>query len=350
MDRTIRFMGSVMGYVAEGPTLRGAGPDPDNALSRIATRCAAFLAPFLTVAIVLVQLLAVPAPAFAQSTPPPFPGCTPGVFLAQNNPTQLFQVDTSTNPFTYPNIGPAHSRTYNTIAFNPADNYIYGVDRPSGSNIRLLRIGSNGVVQVLGTILGGNINVPSGYPVSGEIGADGFYYLKYQLASDQAIYRVNLATRLAARINLSLPRTSLDLAWYNGRLYSHDANIDVFYSIDPSTGQVQDIGPTGISAQFGGMVSASNGVFGINNGGGFYQFNLQTGAATLISSSPSTAIMTAPNVIARRCNSARIWPSPRRTARISTPPGPARLTKSWSAIAAPSASRAPWWTIRFRPG
>ncbi|WP_338446996.1 isopeptide-forming domain-containing fimbrial protein [Pelagerythrobacter marensis] len=246
------------------------------------------MASLLAASLVLAQFFFFASPAHAQATPPPFSGCTSDVYLGQNNPTQLFRVDTTTNPFTYPNIGPAYSGPYNAIAFNPADNYIYGLDRPSGSNIRLLRIGSNGAVQVVGTITGGNINVPSGLPVAGEIGADGFFYVKYAAPGDQALYRVDLSTRVATRINLSQPRSSVDLAWYNGLLYSHDSNTDTLYTIDPSSGQVQDIGPAGVSGAFGAFASASNGVFGINNSGGFYQFNLLTGNATLISSSPST--------------------------------------------------------------
>ncbi|WP_443971011.1 DUF6923 family protein [Sphingobium sp. CR28] len=242
----------------------------------------------LIAAIAILQTLYFPAPAFAQSTPPPFPGCTSDVYLGQNVPTQLFRVNTATNPFTYPSIGSAFGSAYNAIAYNPADNYIYGIDRPSGSNVRLLRIGSNGAVQVVGTITGGNINIPTGYPVAGEIGSDGFFYLKYQAASDAAIYRVDLSSRVATRVNMSQSRSSTDMAWYNGRLYSHDATNGIFYSIDPTSGQVQNIGSSGVGGQFGAFVSASNGVFGINNDGGFYQFNLQTGVATLISSSPVT--------------------------------------------------------------
>ncbi|WP_439273798.1 DUF7507 domain-containing protein [Pseudochrobactrum sp. HB0163] len=55
-------------------------------------------------------------------------------------------------------------------------------------------------------------------------------------------------------------------------------------AIHPETGQVTRIGNTGINnSGFGGMFGASNGVFGSSNDGGFYQFDLKTGAATLIS-------------------------------------------------------------------
>ena len=45
-------------------------------------------------------------PAYAQQTP--FPDCSTSVYLGQNIPTQLFRVNTATNPFTYPAIGAAY--------------------------------------------------------------------------------------------------------------------------------------------------------------------------------------------------------------------------------------------------
>src|SRR5690606_8871733 len=114
-----------------------------------------------------------------------------------------------------------------------------------------------------------------------------YFYIKHHPATDAAIYRVDLAPRNAVRINMSQVRTSADITWYNGLLYAHDGTNNVLYTIDPTNGQVQVTGPS-VAGIFGGLVSASNGVFGIRNQGGFYQFNLETGAATLISSSPVT--------------------------------------------------------------
>ncbi|MGK2287196.1 isopeptide-forming domain-containing fimbrial protein [Pedomonas sp. V897] len=270
-------------------TLDGVVSHVLTAAEQVSKGLQAFL--FLLIAgAVLLRSLLVPAPAQAQTTVQPFEGCTSDVYLAQNIPTRMYRVNTATNPFSYPALGSTtHSAGYNAIAFNPADKYIYGVDRPSGSNIRLLRIGRYGGYQVVGTITGGNINVPTTYPASGEIGADGYYYIKHNAATDGALYRVNLSTRAATRINMSQARASADLAWYNGKLYAHDSSNDRLYTINPSNGQVQVIGSTGVSGTFGALVSASNGVFGIRNEGGFYQFNLQTGKATLISSSPATS-------------------------------------------------------------
>ncbi|WP_325543629.1 DUF6923 family protein, partial [Sphingopyxis sp.] len=218
-------------------------------------------------------------PAYAQQTP--FPDCSTSVYLGQNIPTQLFRVNTATNPFTYPAIGAAYSGNYNAIAYNPADNFIYAVNRQAGQNIQLLRIGSGGGVVVLGDLIG-SINATPGAPIAGEIGADGFFYLKH---GDSQVFRINLATRVASSpIVMSQARGTLDLAWYNGLLYGHDGTS--LYTINPANGQVQVKGAS--NHGFGGMVSASNGIFGIDNNGGFYQINPQTGATTLISASPTT--------------------------------------------------------------
>lgn len=228
------------------------------------------------------------AKAYAQA----FAACTSDMFIAQNSPTALFRVDTSTNPFTYPQIGVTSSLTYNAIAFNPADNYLYGVTwNNSTKQVNLLRIASNGSVTNAGAITGGGINSNGVAPASGEIGADGYYYLKFNTpgTGGGVLYRVNLSNLSATTATtLSRDLPSADLAWYNGALYSHNMDNGSLYKINPSTGAVTIIGASGVNSAFGALVSAANGIFGVNNNGGFYQFNPATGKATLISSSPSS--------------------------------------------------------------
>ncbi|SOD54054.1 DUF11 domain-containing protein [Pseudoxanthomonas wuyuanensis] len=225
--------------------------------------------------------------SYVNSTPPSFGSCTSDMFLAQNSPTQVFRADTSSNPFTYPAIGPASSLTYNAVGYDPASNYLYGTywDTAAG-NYRLLRIASNGAVQDLGAISGGGINVDGAGIASGEIGTDGYYYVKRNPATTQ-MWRVNLSTRAATLITLSQAIASADLAWHNGLLYAHAQDTGLLHSINPTTGAVTTVGAAGVvTGSFGSMFGASNGVFGSRNEGGFYQFNLTTGVATLISDSP----------------------------------------------------------------
>ncbi len=207
--------------------------------------------------------------AQAQSQPA-FPGCTADTYLAQYSNTRLFSFDTSVNPFIVNPIGPASGMTYNAIGFNPADNYIYAL-----RSTNLLRIGSDGSVRDLGPISG----LPSG-SIAGEFGPGGAYYV----AQAWRIYRINVNTRTATYKTLTQRVVAHDLAWHNGLLYTAANNNGPLRSIDPNTGTVTDIGNTGVSnSGFGGMFGAPNGVFGASNDGGFYQFNLNTGKATLIS-------------------------------------------------------------------
>src|SRR5690606_33673099 len=163
-------------------------------------------------------------------------------------------------------------------AFNPVDFYIYGLRGPAPA--KLIRIGSDGSVVDLG-------DIPSlaGVPVLGEIGPGGMFYTFL----NGRLHRINLATMAATSVPLSTPLAVQDLTWHDGMLYTATANMGRLYRIDPASGAVTDLGPTGITGAFGGMFGASNGVFGANNGGGFYQFDLATGAATLISDLPGSS-------------------------------------------------------------
>ncbi|WP_159586537.1 DUF6923 family protein [Chelativorans xinjiangense] len=205
---------------------------------------------------------------------PSFGSCTPTMYLAQNIPTQLFVFDSSSNPFIVNPVGPASSNQYNGIAMNPVDNYIYGLELNT-TPPRLARVGSDGGVQVLGPIAG----FPNG-SVTGEFGPDGTFYS----ATAGRLYTVDVTTRTATSVPLSGAAThGPDLAWHNGLLYSVTGT-GLLVTIDPTTGFVDTIGNTGVTQNvFGGMFGASNGVFGSNNVGGFYRFDVATGQGTLIS-------------------------------------------------------------------
>ncbi|WP_149196624.1 DUF6923 family protein, partial [Luteimonas suaedae] len=219
---------------------------------------------------------------------PNFGSCDATIYLGVGVPTQLVRADTSTNPLTYPTIGSPDSPGYNAMGYDLNSNYIYATRWDAGtSTYRLLRIGNDGSVMDVGPITGGGINAATGIATA-VIGADGFYYVKSN-SSTSEMWRVNLSTRTAVRIALSQAIGTADFAWNNGLIYTHNHLDGVFYSIDPGTGTVNRIGPSGVpSGVFGSLVSASNGVFGRDNAtGGFYRFNLATGVATLISDGPS---------------------------------------------------------------
>lgn len=230
--------------------------------------------------------------AFVNATPPSFGSCTADMYLGVNAPTQLHRIDVSTNPFTYPAIGSPYSPGYNAMGYDPASNYIFATrwDDVSGT-YRLLRIAANGVVQDVGAIAGGGINASGTGIASGEVGADGFYYIKDNASVNQ-LWRVDLTTRTATLITLNRAIASADLAWYNGQLYAHDHLTNDINRINPTTGAVTTVGPSMVANgadAFGSMISASNGIFGRLNSGGFYRFDTTTGRGTLISDAPAGA-------------------------------------------------------------
>ncbi|MCR4265850.1 choice-of-anchor D domain-containing protein [Nitratireductor sp. ZSWI3] len=203
---------------------------------------------------------------------PPFAGCDATMYLAQGNPTRLYQFDTSSNPFVVTPVGQAWTGNYNAIAYNPVDNYIYGLSGPAPG--RLVRVGSDGSAMSLGTIA----NFPTN-SVAGEIGPDGTYYV----VTSTTLYVIDIATMTASPRSLSQTIAGQDLAWHDGRLWIAGPNNGPLYEINPANGVVTPHGATGVAGAFGGMFGATNGVFGSNNDGGFYRFDLATGRATLIS-------------------------------------------------------------------
>lgn len=220
--------------------------------------------------------------------PPANFNCDSKMYLAQNPNTALYNIDSSTNPFTYPMIGSLAGYQYNAIGFNPTDNFIYGIKTFSNN---LLRIDANGLITDLGAITGLPAIVSGGTTNynSGEFDNLGNLYVKH-VGSNSALYKVNVTTKTATLITLSQPTDPSDLAYnlVTGLLYGVNSDGRLF-SINPANGSVSFIGTSPGAATFGGLFGSSTGeIYGINNAGGFYQFNLTTGERTLISSAPAS--------------------------------------------------------------
>ena len=204
-------------------------------------------------------------------------GCNSNMYLSQDN--TLFIVGTNTNPFTYPVVGIA-SVNYNAIALNSLDGRLYGMQDNSRN---LLRINTDGSSTNLGAVTG----LPAaGVVFAGEIDNAGNYYVKINTDNNE-LYRIDLTTRVATRILLTASNTIPDLGYSitTGLLYGVNSGGGQLVSINPITGAVTGIGitPGGIIS-FGAMYTSGTGeVFGVNNGGGFYQFNLTTGNRIKIS-------------------------------------------------------------------
>lgn len=207
-------------------------------------------------------------------------GCTTKLYLSQTN--SLYEVVTSSNPLTYPLIGAA-SVNYNSTAINPLNGVMYGIQTPT-SNV-LLAINADGTSVNLGAVSG----LPTGVTFnSGEIDNLGNYYVKVNTDNNQ-LYRINLTTLTATLITLNSSVNLPDIAFNvtTGLLYGVNSTNGQLVSINPSTGAVVGIGITPGGVNFGAMFASSTGeMYGADNAGGFYQFNLTTGQRVLISNSP----------------------------------------------------------------
>ncbi|WP_273786686.1 DUF7507 domain-containing protein [Brucella intermedia] len=205
--------------------------------------------------------------AIAQ-TQTPF-ACDSRMYLAQDVPTALYRFDATQNPFVVSPVGSPSTLTYNAIALNPVDRFIYGL-----SGTSLLRIGAGGGVVNLGTVSG------IAGSVAGEFGPGGTFWV----VTGTNLYGINVKNLTSTKIALSQTISGNDIAWYNNRLWTAAADNGPLYEIDPTNGNVVAHGATGVAGAFGGMFGATNGIFGNNNNGGFYQFDPVTGKGTLISS------------------------------------------------------------------
>lgn len=126
-------------------------------------------------------------------TPPtgPMPfTCDASLYIvigAETNPfSQLSRINRSAEPFSFDPIGPqVNSYNYNALAYNPVDNYLYGIVEFAGSGSpfaagTVLKIGTDGVPVSLG--------IPQGYaipyrPNAGTFLADGTYVIGRQTNS-----------------------------------------------------------------------------------------------------------------------------------------------------------------------
>lgn len=215
--------------------------------------------------------------------------CSSQIFISQIN--QLKSVDTSTAPFTYTNIGDPAGLFYNAIGFNPIDGYIYGMKVASRTLIKIDP--TTGFVE---TLVENVTGLPHAAYVNGDFDDQGNFYVMKNTTADK-LYRIDLSTLTATEIPLSTNLSSVDFAFnlMDGLLYgvyATNADKGKLYSINPVNGEVNLIGNSYPEANttFGGMIGTSTGeLYGIENSGGFYQFDITTGDRTLISSSPPSS-------------------------------------------------------------
>jgi uncharacterized repeat protein (TIGR01451 family) len=204
-------------------------------------------------------------------------------YLMQDSPTFLIRLDTSTNPFTPATLGGA-GFLYNAMGYRPADDSLYAI---RGGTNHLLRIGISGAATDLGAVSGLPVPGSANYHV-GAFANDGLMYVRRN-NNNTTLYAIDIDARTATAVPLSADLTVADLAWFNNRFWGVATSTNHLMSVT-TTGTVEDHGATGApSAAFGAMLSASNGIFGVNNNGfGAFQFDPASGQATLISAAPGS--------------------------------------------------------------
>jgi uncharacterized repeat protein (TIGR01451 family) len=223
----------------------------------------------------------------AVQSQPAFASCSSDMYLSQgpNNTTNttLYNIVTTANPFTYPAIGQG-SNVYNAAGFNPVDNYIYGINHGGGTGNRLIRVGADGSTVDLGPVAG----MATADWISGTFSDTGVMYALAGGGSTN-LRVIDVQTNTSTLVTLSASVQASDIAWIGGMIYAVQGNGQL-RSIDPTTGTVTNIGSPSGSVTYGAMFGSPTGLFGSANGGGFYSFDLVTGARTLISDSPDASV------------------------------------------------------------
>lgn len=208
-------------------------------------------------------------------------------FLSQQpNNTTLFQVDVSGSMWEFLPLGTADVE-HNALGHRVEDGILYAI---LDESTELLQVNTDGTTTTLGVVTGLPDEV-DGYN-SGAFAPDGFYYVNRATNPDR-LFRIDVETQqVLAEIPFTLPGRILDLVWFEDRFYGVSEADGNLVSIDMNTGMVDVIGPTGLTVPtpVGAMFGASNGVFGVHNGGGAYEFDIETGTATLLADSPSSSI------------------------------------------------------------
>jgi len=192
----------------------------------------------------------------------------------------LYDVGYATAPFSYTTLGSGLAR--NGVAFNPLDNYIYGIEWDQYSGNELIRVGTNGSSTNLGVISG----LPSANYNNGVITPTGEYYV-IPSGTGTTMYRINIATRVATAVTLSQSVNNLfDLAWHNNRMYGVSSGTLVSIT---TTGAVTSIGTTPNLNLVPSMWGFTNGLYGSTSTSSIYAIDPATGATTFMSSAPDTS-------------------------------------------------------------
>ncbi|MEM8559203.1 MAG: hypothetical protein AAGG50_15385, partial [Bacteroidota bacterium] len=229
--------------------------------------------------------------------------CDNDIFISQSfdngSNFQLSRLNQSVFPYTLDAISTTTQR-YNAIGFNFVDGFLYGIQPTSPNTV--YRIDNTGTLTSIGTVSG----LPTQRYFSGTIARDGTLYLAdggpidtsnptrdlYVITGlDTGSPTVVNSFSLAPITGTTLARYS-DLALTNDDsiLYGFSRNTNQLVRIDPATGAQTTLPATTSLGTVGGLWFNSYGeLFGRRGlDGSFYQFDLVSGAATVVSTGASS--------------------------------------------------------------
>ncbi len=214
----------------------------------------------------------------------------------------LHTIETSKNPFEFYVIeDEGANELYNATAYNPDDNYIYGL-----YHRELIKLTKTGKVINIGTITALPSRFDDKQLYAGAI-SNGYYYVSGRTTRNNQLFRVKLSDLSVTDINLSKDVAIQDFSFYknvndsipdNTYLYGVDKD-GKLTKIDVRDGTVTQIGSDHIGFEFDSSFSDKTGRFFANdsNGNGFFEFNLVTGEKNLISNSQSATFNDGANCI-----------------------------------------------------
>lgn len=227
----------------------------------------------------------------AAATDSAFVGHTPAVFLAVGSPTQLQATTESVGQLAFHNVGLVSHVTYDAIAFDSMDNYIYGVETDAAGNpdpYHVVRVDADGGVTDTGTVVeasgGLNINIGVWDPDNNEI------YFANDASRELFAYDPSTGAMEESSLNSSIDAT--DLAYAGGYFWGQVAGPDVV-RVDPATDQVYefavspDVFPAGMAATAAWSDGGARLGFSAGSSGDVYRVSL----ADMASAQPTLALV-----------------------------------------------------------
>lgn len=216
----------------------------------------------------LIWLLAAPPPAAKGA---PFTCSSSTVFVAQNSPTQLFRHQYGAGSTTFVAVGPVQAMTYNALAFNETDGYLYAMDNSSQGN--LLRIHEDGSVESLGTPAG----VPATDFLKGAMDPAGNYYIANPNSTAARV--VNVSTMTSTALTLSGETNVSDWTYIDGYLWG--AVGTTLRRVNATDGQVSTFTlPALMAGTYGAAWTYGNGDLGLSNNTSGTVYRIRIGNAS----------------------------------------------------------------------